>query len=361
MLPQFLVKLASAGRWGSPCLLAAMVAGCQREQVRVYEAPKDGMAREVAGSDPPPQNRPVAARPKVTWKMPAGWRQIPANEISTAAFSVTNSDGAEAQASITLLPGMAGMETRIINMWREQTGLKALTDEAALQQLQPVAVGGEQGHLYEVSGTNEVVDAAGQKRPQPMEIISAFLDHPEGSWFFKISGDTAMVASQKSAFLEFLKSIQFTAPAMSEPVQMAAGPAETQAFNWTVPSNWKAVAPGQMQVARFSVTQNGHAATEVFVSVFGNDTGGMLANVNRWRRLVDLTNAITEAELPQITSPLDPALPGALLVDVSNNNRRLVGAIVPREGKFWFYRMLGEPSVLAAEKESFTAFARSKP
>jgi hypothetical protein len=361
MLPQFLVKPASAGRWGLPCLLAVTLAGCQREEIRVYEAPKDGMAREAVGNDPLPQSQPAIPRPEVTWKMPVGWRQIPANQISTAAFSVTNADGAEAQASITLLPGMGGMETKIINMWREQTGLEALTDEAALKQLQPVAVGAEQGHLYEVSGTNETVDAAGQKKQQPLEIISAFLDRPEGSWFFKISGDTAMVASQKPVFLEFLKSIQFKAPVMGQPVQTTAESAETQKFNWTVPSNWKTAAPGQMQVARFSVTQNGQQVTEVFVSVFGNDTGGMLANVNRWRKLVDLTNSIAEAEMPQITAPLDASLPGALLVDVANNNKRLVGAIVPREGKYWFYRMLGEPAALSAEKEPFKAFVKSKP
>ena len=74
----------------------------------------------------------------------------------------------------------------------------------------------------------------------------------------------------------------------------------------------------------------------------------MLANVNRWRRQIGPATRLTEADLPQSVSPLDPADSEACLVDMTNNNKRLVGAIVPREGKYWFYRMLGEPAALGA-------------
>lgn len=359
MLSLFSPKAVRARGRGMVCITAALLAGCQREGVRVYEAPKDAPAVEVAQNETQKPETDAAPHPEVAWKLPAGWNQIPTGQFSLATFSVTNASGAEAQSSITLLGRLAGHEAMVVNMWREESGMPDLADDAALKELRPVFIGAENGNLFEVSGS-QTNEKTGKTRP--FQLITAFVNRPEGSWFFRISGDPPLVTEQRPAFVEFLKSIRFTAPSDSQPALAATQPADdTQKFNWTVPADWKAVAPGQMQVARFDISHNGKAATQVFISVFDTDTGGMLANVNRWRRLVDLANPITEAEMPQITSPLDPLLPGALLVDVANNNKRLVGAIVPREGKYWFYRMLGEPAVLGAEKDAFVAFAKSKP
>ena len=126
--------------------------------------------------------------------------------------------------------------------------------------------------------------------------------------------------------------------------------------NWTVPAGWKVTAHNEMQVARFSLP--GKAV--VFVSVFPSDTGGTLANINRWRKQIQLPPA-TEADLPSLVSPLDPADSQGMLVDMANHNQRLVGAIVPREGRYWFYKLMGDVGAVAPEKDAFIAFAKSKP
>ena len=115
-----------------------------------------------------------------------------------------------------------------------------------------------------------------------------------------------------------------------------------------------------MQVARFAIPERGAAQAEVFVSVFPNDTGGTLANVNRWRKQLGL-DAITEEDLPSLVKPLDPAKPEAMLVELTNNNKQLVGAIVPRGGSFWFYKLLGDSAAVVPEKDSFLAFTKSDP
>jgi len=100
------------------------------------------------------------------------------------------------------------------------------------------------------------------------------------------------------------------------------------------------------------------------VSVFGSDTGGTLSNVNRWRRQMGLGD-VDEAGLAECVttlggSPIDGA-PGPVLADISKENRRLLGAIVPREGKWWFYKMLGDASVVNAEHDTFVQFVKSQP
>ncbi len=286
--------------------------------------------------------------------MPEGWKEIAPNNISLAAFSVPGLDGkATAEVSITQLTDFSGRDAMLVNMWRSSAGMPPLSEAEAIKQLQPVEVGGEKGSLFEVSG---------KAKDGPLEMVTAMVHHPDGSWFYKLAGEPSVVEGQKAVFVEFLKSIKIQeAPPMIAGQPAAAASEETGGkFNWSVPADWKAVPPNQMQVARFSLPGKNQEKAEVFVSVFPGDTGGKLANVNRWRKQIGLA-PIYEADLTSLVSPLDPVDSESILVDMTNNSRRLIGAIVPRDGQYWFYKLLGDAGAVAPEKESFIAFAKSKP
>jgi hypothetical protein len=98
----------------------------------------------------------------------------------------------------------------------------------------------------------------------------------------------------------------------------------------------------------------------VFVSVFPNDTGGTLANVNRWRRQLKLAET-DETGLASMAAPLDAAISNSVLVDMTNDTQRMLGAIVPRGGQWWFYKLLGDSAAVGAERENFIRFAKSNP
>src|SRR5437899_8568850 len=102
-----------------------------------------------------------------------------------------------------------------------------------------------------------------------------------------MSGDAALDQAQNPVFIEFFKSIQIKETASPEPDE----PAAQAKLGWAVPTGWKTVAPGDMQVARFSTPQKGNASAEVFVSIFPSDTGGTFANVTRWRKQIGLAPA----------------------------------------------------------------------
>ena len=80
----------------------------------------------------------------------------------------------------------------------------------------------------------------------------------------------------------------------------------------------------------------------------------------RWRRQLGLSE-LNESELGSIVSPLDPASPGAILVEMTSSSKKMFGAVVPRNGSYWFYKLLGDAEAVAPEKEAFVAFAKSKP
>ena len=347
-VPQLLCRLSPLRVRTKWCLLLLFVAvgsGCRREEIQAYTAPKDKPAAASTATVPPTPK----ARPQVTWTLPNGWQENGAGQMSVASFSIKGKGGTEAQVTITPLTKLAGRDADIVNMWREQVGLEPLDREQAAKQFEPVEVGGDRGNLFQIEGKPEGRSAAPR-------IITAMVHRDDASWFYKLSGDGPVVTAQKPVFIEFLKSIRIhEAPASAlAPTGSSAKP------NWTVPAQWKEVAAGEMQFARFAVPERGDAKAEVFVSVFPNDTGGTLANVNRWRRQLGLPEA-GGGELGSVVSPLDPATPGAILVQMTNNSKQLLGAVVPRGGRYWFYKLMGDAPAVAPEKEAFVAFAKSQP
>ena len=337
-------EFRSSARLGMCFLSGWFLAGCGREDIRVYTAPKEQAAPPPVASKE--ESRP---RPQLAWKLPEGWREVGPGQMSLANFAIPGVGGREANVTITPLALLSERDAEIVNMWRAQMNLEPISPEEAAKQFQTVEVGAEQGKLFEVSGHMK-------DKPDPMRIITAMVHRPGASWFYKLAGEATLVELQKTNFIEFLKSIRIKETAPSDAASSEAGTTR----NWQVPGHWKQLPPGQMQVAKFSVPERGASRAEVFVSVFPNDTGGLLANVNRWRRQIGLSE-VGEGELSGMVSTLDPANPRTMMVEMTNSNKRLIGAIVPRGESYWFYKLLGDDAAVAPEKESFVAFAKSNP
>ncbi len=333
-------------------LATVLSAGCRKPEIRSYIAPKDPPPAEEHypgdGHDHgPPEVRP---RPKVTWTLPGGWQETASNEVSVATFTV-KTDAGEGAVTITPLPNLQGQEALVVNMYRQQAGLQPIEQSAVGDLLKPVEVAGGQGQLLEIDGNS------GGK---PVRILTAIAHRDGQSWFYRIAGDAALVDAQRPTFLDFLKTVQIEQSADAAAAPAVTASAEPAKSNWTVPEGWTQLAAGQMQVAKFSVPERDGAKAEVSVSTFPSDTGGMLANVNRWRQQLGL-GEVDEAGLAESVAPLDGNSPDAKLVSLANENRALLGAIVPREGQWWFYKMMGDTPAVSAARDSFVEFAKAQP
>lgn len=343
--------------------LVVVAAGCGREEPKVYRVPKETAAA------PPTQGMPHGhpginvAKPKLAWTLPAGWEEAGAGSMSLANFNLTGQNGQQAQVSVTPLHGLAGKEVPIVNMWRHQVGLPELTEDQVKQQLQDVDIAGEPGKMFEVTGKPDGASS-------PLRIVTAMVHRPDASWFYKLQGDAELVEAQKPAFVSFLKSVKISEASPTEAAVVAVPPEAAPAAPATsgavaeskTPAGWKSVPPGSMQTAKFLMPEQGTAKAEVTVSVFPNSTGGTLANVNRWRGQIGLA-AIGEAELAKIVTRLDDKNPEVVLVDMTNpdSKRQMIGAIVPRDGQWFFYKLMGDADAVAPQKEAFAAFAKSEP
>ena len=366
---------ASGAAW-SLALATTALTGCDRGQVQEYRVAKESPATQAqsqAGALPP--GHPgvgTPAAPSLKYTMPAGWQEAPPGQMRVASFRVGGKDGKQADVSVVPLPGLAGSDLANVNRWREQVGLGGV-DEAELAKLaQPVEIAGVAANLYEQAGVNA---GSGEKA----RILAAITRRDGTAWFFKMTGDDALVAEQKPAFVEFLKSVNFPLAAQSQlppshppidgagmmpPATASAADSGQAKPNWEVPSAWKEIPGGQFLVAKFVIGDAAAQQANVNVSMSPGDGGGLLANVNRWRGQIGLP-ALADADLAKDLQTVELAGGKASVADFNGVNAangqkvRVIAVVVPRGGNTWFYKLMGADSVVQQQKEAFLKFVQS--
>jgi len=126
------------------------------------------------------------------------------------------------------------------------------------------------------------------------------------------------------------------------------------------PAHWKKQALASMRLASYLIEGDGGAVADVSFSTLRRGSGGMLANVNRWREQLGQP-AIDEAALKQTSQTINTFFGEGLVVDVKGTvpdaeaakDGRIVGVIAETENEAWFFKMRGNPTLAAVEKENF--------
>jgi hypothetical protein len=360
------------------CIVAASLlstfTGCGREDVRTYRVPKE-TTPQLAAADLPSGHPDISggtAVPAVAAKIPADWQDAPPGEMRVASYHVKGKDGKMADVSVIPLPGMAGRDIDNVNRWRGQVGLAPVTEAELGKVAETVQVGGQEGKLYEMAGQNS---GSGEKN----RILAAIVRRPDAAWFFKMVGDDALVAEQKPAFVEYLKSFSFAGggsamqdtqlPPSHPPIgnitpAAAAAPTSSEGKpEWQVPPDWKEIDSGQFLVAKFIISGSDNSQAAVNVSMSAGDGGGVLGNVNRWRGQLGL-NQQSQAEVDKLVTSVDIQGGKAMLVDMSGTDMksgakaRLIAAIVPKSQQTWFYKLMGPAPLVEQQKDTFTKFVQ---
>ena len=351
-------RIINAAAWAGRLLALVVVLpflnGCGDSAIRVYTVPKE---------DP--------------WMLPAAWKEEKAGGMRAARFSAPSTNGADLDISIIPIRGFGGSLADIINIWRQQMQLEPISGEAdAAKFAEKVKIGPNEGELFDMTSSVNLVD--GQKG----RTLVAVLRKDGTTWFVKMTGDAPGVEGQRTAFLGFVKSVNvhnIVPPQMD--VASAGGGREAHGPGdghdhgrgdeaspgrpeWQVPAGWVEQPRPQMLNAKFVVAGEGGAKADINVSVLEGDGGGLLANINRWRQQQLGLGAWMDPDVQNATR-IDAVSGKAVLVDFSGTDvrtrrpARLIGAIVPVSGQTWFYKLMGDESVVEQEKDSFIKFVSS--
>ncbi len=376
--------------------LAALLAlgGCRKPEITTYTAPKDPPpaigSPAMSAANLPPSATPA---PAIRWVLPPGWTDQGANNIRLGNILVTGPNNQRAEMTVTRFEGDVGGQLANVNRWRNQLQLPPIDDAA----LSAVIIHRDYpaGHMDAV---DIVSDAPLGSSTFKTRTLVAWLPQTGATWFFKLTGDDELVASQRDAFSAFLTSVQFSAapanatststpsgplpeghppidgspsvstppaqpaPAASGPMTMANStlPASAvssgTALTWSAPSSWTEKPLGPIRKGSFAISD-----ADLSITAFPGDVGGLLANLNRWRGELQL-EPITTADLPTATVTVpsaDPALK-FLVVDMAGtpggSATRTLGAILPVGSDTYFFKLKGPAATVAAAKNDFLAF-----
>jgi hypothetical protein len=374
---------------GLPAAMALAIfanAGCGRDGVKVYHADASDATTPPAAAAPaampdampanmtedmlPPDN---GVQPTLQYTLPAGWEKKALTQMRVASFAVSQ-NGKQADISVIPLGGMAGNDAANVNRWRGAVGLSTLPEPDIAKLAEKVPVADLTGDLYDLAGT-----APGSGDDE--RIIGVILHREDTSWFFKMTGDAALVAAQKPAFISFLKSVQFgglAAPSTMDlsklppshpeiagmtPAVPAPSADDASKPTWTVPTGWQEGQLSQFLIAKYVIAGDGGVQAAVNVSSLAGDGGGLLPNVNRWRAQLGLAPE-TDPDVANLPT-LDASGGKATLIELSGTDARtgkaaqLVGVILPLGGQTWFYKLMGDASVVAQQKDALIKFVQS--
>ena len=152
----------------------------------------------------PGQAAAPAISNSLTWAAPDHWAAKALGAMRRGSFTPKNAAG-EADCSIFLFPAATNPLLANINRWRGQIGL-APTTEAQLPT---------ETTVIENSGLKfTTVDLVSQPADgtAPVRMLGAILYRGNEAWFFKLTGPDAVVAAEKTPFLDFLRTVRPVAP-----------------------------------------------------------------------------------------------------------------------------------------------------
>lgn len=140
-----------------------------------------------------------------------------------------------------------------------------------------------------------------------------------------------------------------------------AVPTGSEQFTWIAPGHWTAKPTGAMRKGSYAIT-GPEGEADLSITAFPGDTGGLLANINRWRGQI----ALPPQSAAQLEAGLQHLDSGPLhfdIVDIAGTANgaptRIIGAVLSRPDETWFFKLMGPDALVAREKAAFNAFVQS--
>ncbi len=146
-------------------------------------------------------------------------------------------------------------------------------------------------------------------------------------------------------------------------MDMASIPVPTGSddLTWTAPAHWTVKASGPMRKGSYAIT-GPEGEADLSITAFPGDTGGLLANINRWRGQL-LLPPIGPGELTTHVADLEANGLHFGIVDFAGTANgvptRTTGALLSRTGETWFFKLMGPDDLVAREKAALIAFLRT--
>lgn len=267
-----------------------------------------------------------------SWELPEGWEEKGASPMRVATLVVPDEDDPLeiAVSSLQLTDDWDDFLTRNVNRWLGQLNQDPLTDATIKKLVDKVATAAGPATVIELSGTRQ-----GSSRANPHAGM-------RGGAPPRTSPPAAPKIAQASP-------------------QSAQGP-----LTYDVPAGWQPGRMSMMRKAAFNVIDGDRQAEMTVIDLLvadGAQITDVAANVQRWAQQVKLVGLEEGAlaKLLQETTIDDVA--GSYVILLGSEDverpRGMLAAMVVRGEKVWFFKLLGDRSLVNEQQDAFQSFLRS--
>jgi hypothetical protein len=126
---------------------------------------------------------------------------------------------------------------------------------------------------------------------------------------------------------------------------------------WTVPTTWEAKPGASIRKGSYRITVD-KVEADLAITAFPGTTGGLEANLNRWRSQVGLA-ALPAADVVSAVEKFSANNLEFTMVDYRGSTAQMLGAIVSYKDNSWFFKLMGPAAVVTASKAEFIKFLRT--
>jgi hypothetical protein len=344
----------------SSCLLlfSVFAAGCNRsdEQIKVYRLIKPSgestpADKEAVASTNAPVKSTLERVPPASSNVttPPNWQPQPLSEMRQASFLVRGENGATADISFVKLGPSAGNALENVNRWLGQLAQPPITPDKLATMIQKVSTPRGDVDVVDLSGKPGSGDEKTDGR------IVAGIASDEGTSFYKMRGNPALVGEQKENFLKWVRSMRNDTGDQTM-AQSTAPMSEKPQIKWDIPPGWSPAPASAMRYASFAATDGSGGKVDISVITFPGDGGDDLSNINRWRQQIGL--APIETNAANIT-PLKSSETVFSTIDIAGANARTLAVWTRKDGRAWFFKLTGPAPTVEKEKVNFGKFVQS--
>jgi hypothetical protein len=304
------------------------------------------------GARTKPKNEPAPQERKLVWKMPTGWKELPTTKHRKANFTLERSSELECYFSLAgggLLPN--------VNRWRRQMKLEPAS-MAEMDKLPRHPLFKGLATYVDING--DFSGMSGAARPK-QRMLGLILPLSESELLFvKMIGPEALVAEEEANFLAFAQSLGVESSAGGS----VAGAADAE-MHWQAPEGWVEVASRGDRKVTYQPAGNKKADCYIFAMV--GDAGGLVGNINRWRRQIG-TTPLSAAEIAALPTVMVLGKERPILEEYGRFTG-MGGEAVEESGllavpcflgpRAVFIKFTGPAQLVRDQKENFFSFCRS--
>lgn len=337
-----------------PLLLASSLLfwSCRKAEVNIYDAPKDQAT---------PLNGPIvnnSAGGKIVWQKADHWEELPQTAFRKGNYLYTSENGGSVEITVSSFPGSTGGLLANVNRWLGQASLPQIDQEQLIDLVQKRTL--SRGVSAAIVDLNSEADD-----PSATRIYAATIEYGGQTWFFKMSGPSADVFSQIEAFDEMVAKLEF------DPVQVnnqpVASAPKSDTIQFTAPEGWQESEGSSMRIASYRIEKEGFEPADFSITSFPGDTGGLVENVNRWRRQISLPGWTAQQVEKNTYRETNEGGHEFLIFDLkpetdeqrAQTQERILVAILTHNGKSWFFKLRGDAILTDSQRNKFISLLRS--